>query len=47
MTCKKFNTNRVLRRKIKLEEYCPEMDYIPGEKNIAADANGNQDTTHG
>ena len=52
MTCKNFNTNRVLRWRLILEEYGPDIEYIKGEKNVAIDAlsklpnNGNQDTTH-
>ena len=52
MTCKKFNTDRVLRWILILEEYIPDIEYIKGDKNIAADAlsrlpnNGNQETTH-
>ena len=52
LTCKKFNTDRVLRWKLILEEYGPDIEYIPGEKDIAADtlsrlpSNRNQETTH-
>ena len=48
----KFNTNRVLRWRLILEEYGPDIDYIPGAKNIAIYAlsrlpnNVNQETTH-
>ena len=51
LTCKMFNTNIVLRRRIILEEYDTDIEYIKGEKNIVADAlsriplNGNQETT--
>ena len=34
LTCKKFNTNRVLRLRIILEEYGPDIEYIKGEKNL-------------
>ena len=43
----------MLRWRLILEEYSPDIEYIKGEKNIAADAlsrlpnNGNQETTHG
>ena len=49
--CKNFNTYRVLRWRLILEEYSPDIEYIPGE-NMVADAlsrlpnNGNQKTTH-
>ena len=52
LTCKNFNTDIVLWWILILEEYGPDIDYIPGQKNIAADAlsqllnNRNQDTTH-
>ena len=51
LTCKNFNTYRVLRWRLILEEYSPEIEYIKGEKNIVADPlsrlplNGNQETT--
>ena len=50
--CKKFNNDRVLRWRLVLEEYGPDIEYIQGAKNIAADAlsqltnNGNQEITH-
>ena len=49
---KNFNTDRVLRWRLILEEYGPDIEYIPGEKKIVADVlsrlskNGNQETTH-
>ena len=52
MTCKNFNTGRVLRWRLILEEYGPDIEYIPDEKYIAVDAlsrlpnNRNQETTH-
>ena len=48
---KNFNTDRVLRWRLILE-YGPDIEYIQGEKNTAADAlsqlpnNVNQETTH-
>ena len=50
--CKNFNTDRVLQGRLILLLYRPYIEYIPGEKNIAADAlsrlsnNENQETTH-
>ena len=38
ITCTNFNTDRVYRWRLVLEEYGPEIRYIKGEKNIAADA---------
>ena len=38
LTCKHFNTERVLRWRLILEEYNPELLYIKGEDNIVADA---------
>ncbi len=35
---KHFNTERVMRWRLLLEEYGPELQYIKGEKNIVADA---------
>ena len=52
ITCKNFNTDRVLRWRLILEEYGTDTEYIKGEKNIVAEAlsriplNGNQYTTH-
>ena len=52
LACRNFNTDRLLRWRLILEEYSPDIEYIKGEKNIAADAlsrlpnNGNQETTH-
>ena len=49
---KKSNTDRVLRWILILEKYGPDIEYIKGEKKIAADEtsrlpnNGNQETTH-
>ena len=37
LTCINFNTDRVLRWILILELYGPDIDYIPGKKNIAAD----------
>ena len=38
LTCKNFNTERVMRWRLVLEEYSPELRYIKGEQNIVADA---------
>jgi len=38
LTCKNFNTERVMRWRLILEEYGPELRYIKGEKNVVADA---------
>jgi predicted aspartyl protease len=38
LTCKNFNTERVMRWRLLLEEYGPELHYIKGEHNIVADA---------
>ncbi len=38
LTCKNFNTQRVMRWRLLLEEYSPEIIYIKGERNIVADA---------
>ena len=52
LTCKNFNTDRVLIWRLMLKEYVPDIEYIKGEKDIVADAlsrlplNVNQDTTH-
>ena len=37
LTCKNFNTDRVMRGRLILEEYGPELRYIKGERNIVAD----------
>ena len=36
LTCKQFNTDRVLQWRLILEEYGPELKYIQGTKNIVA-----------
>ena len=38
LTCKTFNTERVMRWIFILEEYIPDLQYIKGENNIVADA---------
>ncbi len=38
LVCKNFNTERVMRWRLILEEYGPELNYIKGENNIVADA---------
>ncbi len=38
LTCKNFNTERVMRWRLVLEEFGPELKYIKGENNIVADA---------
>ena len=38
LTHKTFNTEKILRWRLILEEYNPELLYIQGSKNIAADA---------
>ena len=52
MTCNDFNIDRVLWWRLLVEEYGTDIEYLPGNKNIAADAlsqlhsNVNQHTTH-
>jgi hypothetical protein len=38
LTFKNFNTERVMRWRLVLEEYGPELRYIKGENNVVADA---------
>jgi len=38
ITCNNFNIDRVYRWRLMLEEYGPEIRYIKGSKNVAADA---------
>ena len=38
LTCKNFNTDRVLWWRLILEEYIPEIEYIQVKKYIVADA---------
>ena len=38
LTCKGFNTNRVMRWRLLIEEYSPELIYIKGEENTVADS---------
>ena len=51
ITCRNFNTNRVLIWILILKEYGTYIEYMKGQKNIVADAisrfplNGNQETT--
>ena len=37
MTFKRFHTSRVLRCRLILEEYSPDIEYIKGGENIVAD----------
>ena len=52
LTCKNFNMEHVMRWRLLLEEYSPEIKYISGKKNIIADAlsrldfNDNQPDLH-
>lgn len=38
LTCRNFNTERVMRWRLVLEEYGPEILYVKGEDNVVADA---------
>ena len=38
LTCNNFNTERVMRWRLILKEYGPELRYIKGEANVVADA---------
>ena len=38
LTYKKFNSDRVMRWRLYIEEYSPDLQYIPGVKNITAEA---------
>ena len=38
LTYKSFNTERVMRWRLILEEFGPELKYIKGENNVVADA---------
>ena len=38
LTYKNFNTERVMRWRLLLEEYSPELIYIKGENNVVANA---------
>ena len=52
ITCKCFNNYRLLKWRLILEDYGPDIEYIKGEKNIGYDAlsritlNRNEDTTY-
>ena len=38
LTYKKFNSDRVMRWRLYIEEYSPDLQYIKGENNVMADA---------
>ena len=38
LTCKNFNTNRVMRWRLIIEEYGPNIEYIEGPKNVVPNA---------
>ena len=38
LTYKTFNSDRVMRWRLYIEEYSPDLQYIKGEKNVVADA---------
>ena len=38
LTYKQFNSNRVLRWRLYIEEYAPKIIYVKGENNVVADA---------
>ncbi len=46
LTCKSFNTERVMQWRLLLEEYGQELRYIEGENNIVADALSRLDLTN-
>ena len=46
LTFKKFNSDRVMRWRLFIEEYSPDLRYIKGESNIVADALGRLDTAN-
>jgi hypothetical protein len=37
-TCKNFNSDRLLRLRLYIEEYSPDLQYIKGTHNVVADA---------
>lgn len=45
LTCKNFNTDRVMRWRLILEEYSPKLLYVPGTINVVADALSRLDIT--
>ena len=45
VTYKTFNTNRVLRWRLILEEFSPKLIYIKGQNNVIADALSRLDET--
>ena len=38
ITSKKINTDSLLKLRLTLKDYSTEIEYIPGEKNLAEDA---------
>ena len=38
LTYKKFNSDRVMRWRLFIEEYSPDLRYVKGKKNVVADA---------
>ena len=38
LTYKQFNSDRVMRWRLYIEEYSPDLRYVPGDKNVVADA---------
>jgi hypothetical protein len=38
LTCKTFNSDRVMRWRLYIEEYSPDLQYIKGTQNVLADA---------
>ena len=38
LTCKNYNSDRVMRWRLLIEEYGPSLEYVPGLSNIVADA---------
>jgi hypothetical protein len=38
LTFKHFNSDRVMRRRLYIEEYSPDLRYIKGTENVVADA---------